>query len=215
MSAESSVAATEDESDSDQPLNLPNVDTVTDQPNPTPSTVELFQQIETQKLTNLILKSKIASIQQSHVKKLELPLSIDTACYSRSEPSSQATTPTPDFSRSLSNSAAHSPFLLSSLHDSTAGSLKAKKTTSSSSSSSTTSSSSSSSSSSRRKHGSVAKSGRVYGNEKFKSSKPHQQIVSSLASGKTPKSALLERRRKAVFELLRHEIYPSGKLIVF
>ena len=33
----------------------------------------------------------------------------------------------------------------------------------------------------------------------------------TLASAKTPKSALLEKRRKAVFELLRHEIYPSGK----
>ena len=28
---------------------------------------------------------------------------------------------------------------------------------------------------------------------------------------KTPKSALLEKRRKAVFELLTKEIYPSGK----
>jgi hypothetical protein len=33
------------------------------------------------------------------------------------------------------------------------------------------------------------------------------------ASSKTPKSALLERRRKAVYELLTHEIYPSGKTL--
>lgn len=36
------------------------------------------------------------------------------------------------------------------------------------------------------------------------------EIVKLGASVKTPKSALLERRRKAVFELLTHEIYPSG-----
>jgi hypothetical protein len=36
----------------------------------------------------------------------------------------------------------------------------------------------------------------------------------SAVTGKTPKSALLERRRKAVFELLTHEIYPSGKLAI-
>ena len=33
---------------------------------------------------------------------------------------------------------------------------------------------------------------------------------STSASPKTPKSALLERRRKAVFELLIHDTYPSG-----
>ena len=38
------------------------------------------------------------------------------------------------------------------------------------------------------------------------------EMVKLGASVKTPKSALLERRRKAVFELLTHEIYPSGKL---
>ena len=35
--------------------------------------------------------------------------------------------------------------------------------------------------------------------------------ISGTPSTKTPKSALLEKRRKAVFELLTHEIYPSGK----
>ena len=36
------------------------------------------------------------------------------------------------------------------------------------------------------------------------------ELVKLGSSVKTPKSALLERRRKAVFELLTHEIYPSG-----
>jgi len=35
---------------------------------------------------------------------------------------------------------------------------------------------------------------------------------STSASPKTPKSALLERRRKAVFELLIHDTYPSGNI---
>ena len=39
--------------------------------------------------------------------------------------------------------------------------------------------------------------------------------TSSQTSPKTPKSALLERRRKAVFELLIQDTYPSGKLILF
>lgn len=37
----------------------------------------------------------------------------------------------------------------------------------------------------------------------------------SLHSPKTPKSALLEKRRKAVFELLTQEIYPSGQFFYF
>jgi hypothetical protein len=37
------------------------------------------------------------------------------------------------------------------------------------------------------------------------------QNKSFTSTTKTPKSALLDKRRKAVFELLTHEIYPSGK----
>ena len=44
-------------------------------------------------------------------------------------------------------------------------------------------------------------------------SKNTKEIATSTA--KTPKSALLDKRRKAVFELLTHEIYPSGKLFEF
>jgi hypothetical protein len=38
------------------------------------------------------------------------------------------------------------------------------------------------------------------------------QNKSLTSTTKTPKSALLDKRRKAVFELLTHEIYPSGKI---
>ena len=48
---------------------------------------------------------------------------------------------------------------------------------------------------------------------KDENSKQTKEIAAS--SAKTPKSALLDKRRKAVFELLTHEIYPSGKLIEF
>jgi hypothetical protein len=52
--------------------------------------------------------------------------------------------------------------------------------------------------------------------EKEKLDKSSSSVTSSSSSAaattnKTPKSALLEKRRKAVFELLTHEIYPSGK----
>jgi hypothetical protein len=40
-----------------------------------------------------------------------------------------------------------------------------------------------------------------------------RQTSSSSSSPRTPKSALLEKRRKAVFELLIHDTYPSGKII--
>ena len=41
----------------------------------------------------------------------------------------------------------------------------------------------------------------------------HSKVLASTA--KTPKSALLDKRRKAVFELLTHEIYPSGEFFKF
>ena len=41
-----------------------------------------------------------------------------------------------------------------------------------------------------------------------------RQTSSSSSSPKTPKSALLEKRRKAVFELLIHDTYPSGNFFL-
>ena len=55
-----------------------------------------------------------------------------------------------------------------------------------------------------------------YSSRSNKEKQQRQQLTTSAAASsnvKTPKSALLEKRRKAVFELLTHETYPSDEKI--